>query len=210
MNQPKAYGSFTKRGDHTFRKSTYIQWGDSEQSIGACLLLNPGSADFNKINPDLKVKLNTIGKAEGGIKTDRTMEQLIILIEEIYQQKSSIAGRFHIYNLFNLKNPKSIHAIDHFEALVQSGEYDIMESLIPLEELQLHPWLLTAWGVKHKASWTNFERIKKDWLNLIHESKIPTFGKKQMRSNNYYHPNPRKSKDKSIILKELVELHAKL
>jgi hypothetical protein len=54
MNQPKAYGSFIKCGENTFRTSAYIQWGCSDKSIGSSLLLNPDSADFNKITPSLK------------------------------------------------------------------------------------------------------------------------------------------------------------
>lgn len=177
MNHPKAYGTFIKRGENTYRTSAYIQWGSSEQSIGACLLLNPGSADFHKINPDLNVILNTLFRAKGEIMTDPTMKQLILLIEGIYGQLQPIAGRFHIYNLFNLQNPKSIHAIDLFEALVHSGEYDITESLISLNELQTHPWIFTGWGIEQKVSWKNLEKIKDVWLNLIRDSKVPTLGK---------------------------------
>ena len=77
MNQPKAYGSFVKRGDHIFRTSAYIQWGESEKSIGSCLLLNPGSANFDKINSKLTTSLHTLGYADGEINTDPTMIQLI-------------------------------------------------------------------------------------------------------------------------------------
>lgn len=207
MNQPKAYGTFTKRGDHTFRNSAYIQWGDSEESIGACLLLNPGSADFNKINPDLKVKLNTVGKAEGEIKTDPTMEQLILFLKGIYGEEASLAGRFHIYNLFTLQNAKSINAVDQFETLVRSDEYEIRESLIPLVELQSHPWILTGWGVEQNPNWINLEQIKAMWMSLIDESKVPTFGKKHKDSNNYYHPCPLIPTRRPGMLADLISIY---
>lgn len=207
MNQPKAYGTFTKSGVHTYRTSAYIQWGESEESIGACLLLNPGSADFNKINPDLKETLNTSFKAEGNIKPDPTMEQLILLIEGIYGKKTPIAGRLHIYNLFNIQNAKSIHAIDQFEALINAGEYDITESLVTLNELQKHPWLLTGWGVERKAKWRNLEQAKKIWLNLISESNVPTFGKKHKDSNNYYHPCPLIPTRRPDMLNDLLTIY---
>ncbi|MGG0937001.1 hypothetical protein ABHN11_12935 [Brevibacillus centrosporus] len=207
MNQPKAYGTFIKRGDHTFRTSAYIQWGQSEKSIGACLLLNPGSADFNKINPVLMEMLNTSFKAEGAITPDPTMDQLILMLEGIYGKEKPIAGRFHIYNLFNLQNAKSINAVDQFEGLVHAGEYDITESLIPLHELQMHPWLLLGWGVDHKASWKNLKRIKEKWINLITQSKVPTFGKKHKESSNYYHPCPLISTHRPTMLNELITLY---
>ncbi|MBE5394934.1 hypothetical protein [Brevibacillus borstelensis] len=207
MNQPKAYGSFIKRGDHTYRTSAYIQWGQSEKSIGACLLLNPGSADFNKINPDLIKTLNTSFKAEGELTPDPTMDQLILMVEDIYRKEKPIVGRFHIYNLFNLQNAKSMNAIDQFEALVQAGEYDISESLISQNELEMHPWLLLGWGVDHKTSWKNLERIKEKWLNLIAQSKVPTFGKKHKESNNYYHPCPLIPTRRPAMLNELITIY---
>lgn len=207
MNQPKAYGIFIKRGEHTFRTSAYIQWGQSKQSIGVCLLLNPGSADFNKINPDLKEALNTSFEAKGEIKPDPTMEQLILLLEGIYEDETLIAGRFHIYNLFNLQNAKSIHAIDQFEALIQSGKYDITKSLITLNELQTHPWILTGWGVEQKSKWKNLEQIKGSWLNLIKESNVPTFGKRHKSSDNYYHPCPLIPTLRPGMINELITIY---
>jgi hypothetical protein len=206
MNQPRAYGTFTKRGDHIFRTSAFIQWGDSEQSIGACLLLNPGSADFNKINLELKVKLNTIGEAEGEIKTDPTMDQLILFLKGIYGE-APLTGRFHIYNLFNLQNTKAINAVDQFEALVLSGDYKIRESLIPIEELQSHPWILTGWGVKQNPNWKNLEQIKGMWVSLINESKVPAFGKKHKDSNNYYHPCPLIPTRRPGMLADLIAIY---
>lgn len=207
MNTPKVYGTFTKRGDHTFRTSAFIQWGESVKSIGACLLLNPGSADFSKINPDLKGILNTSFKAEGEIKPDPTMKQLILLLEGIYGQENLIAGRFHIYNLFNLQNAKSIHAVDQIETIIHSGEYKIKESLITVNELQSHPWLLIGWGVEQKANWKNLEQIKDSWLNLIKESKIPTFGKKHKDSKNYYHPCPLIPTRRPDMLNDLLTIY---
>jgi hypothetical protein len=54
MSQPKVYGTFVKRGKNIYRTSAYIQWGDSEKSLGACLLLNPGAASLDK---DLSIYL---------------------------------------------------------------------------------------------------------------------------------------------------------
>jgi hypothetical protein len=188
MNQPKAYGTFVRKGKHTYRKSAYIQWGDSEHSIGASLLLNPGSANFDKMDAKLITELNTSGHAYGEIYTDPTMKQLIKVIEGIYGA-DRINGRFHIYNLFNLQNTDNIHAIDQFENLVEIGTYDLTESLVTSKELALHPWLYLGWGVEMKKQWKNLERIKASWKQLISNSNVPTFGKRHKKSDDYYHPS---------------------
>ncbi|MCH6265111.1 hypothetical protein [Neobacillus citreus] len=205
MSKPKAYGTFVKRGDNIYRTSAYIQWGNSEKSIGACLLLNPGSATLDK---DLIYSLDTVGSASGWIKTeDPTMEQLISFIEKTHEKNQLISGRLHIYNLFNLQNTKSENAIDQFEELVSSGEYDINESLVALDELVLHPWILLGWGVKQEIRWKNLQHIKGRWRERIVESKIPTFGKKHAKKNEYYHPCPLIPTQRPLILNELVELY---
>lgn len=188
MNRPKAFGAFVKRGDYTFRTSAYIQWGESEKSIGSCLLLNPGSADFDKINSNLTTSLNTLGNADGEVNTDQTMKQLIKVVEGIYGTETPINGRFHIYNLFNLQNTENRHAIEQFENLVDCGEYDITSSLIPIAELKSHPWIFFGWGVERNRRWKNLEHIKESWRELISESNIPLFGKKHRQTDDYYHP----------------------
>ncbi|MBA2937036.1 hypothetical protein HZF08_01810 [Paenibacillus sp. CGMCC 1.16610] len=188
MNQPKAFGTFTKRGSHSFRTSAYIQWGISIKSIGAALLLNPGSANFDKLSSELTTALHTLGNVEGEIYTDPTMKLLIKIIEGIYAAEH-LDGRFQIYNLFNLQNTDNKHAIDQFESLVESGEYDIMESLVTHNELITHPWIYLGWGVEQKSKWKSIGLVKESWLNLISNSGVPTFGKKHSKTNDYYHPS---------------------
>lgn len=205
MNKPKAYGTFVKKGENIYRTSAYIQWGYSEKSIGACLLLNPGSATFDS---ELLYSLDTLGSASGWIKTeDPTMEQLASFIEKIHKKNQLISGRLNIYNLFNLQNTKSENAIDAFEELVSSGEYDINESLVTLNELGKHPWILLGWGVKREKRWKNLQHIKGMWRELIEESKIPTFGKKHAKKNDYYHPCPLIRTKRPLMVEELVSLY---
>jgi hypothetical protein len=206
MNQPKAYGSFIKRGENTFRTSAYIQFGESEQSIGACLLLNPGSANFDK-SSELYSSLQTLGYSDGKINTDPTMRQLIKLLERIYGTNNPLNGRFHIYNLFTLQNTASSHAIDQFEDLVNRGEYDLKESLVDLKELQSHPWILLGWSVERNSKWRNIELTKDLWRNLITESQVPTFGKKHKNRDDYYHPSPLISTHQPKILAELIMIY---
>lgn len=205
MNKPKAYGSFVKRGDYVFRTSAYIQWGDSETSIGACLLLNPGSATLDN---ELIFELETKGSVSGWVKTeDPTMQQLISIVEGVYEKDKPITGRFHIYNLFNLQNTKSQNAVDEFELLVQTGEYDIAESLASISELKEHPWILLGWGVKRDSRWTKLEHIKKHWRRQIEQSGVPTFGKKHTIRDDYYHPCPLIPTQRPILVDKLVSIY---
>lgn len=205
MNKPKAYGTFVKKGDNIYRTSAYIQWGDSEKSIGACLLLNPGSATLDN---ELLYSLDTLGSVSGWIKTeDPTMEQLISFIEKIYEKNQLISGRLHIYNLFNLQNTQSENAIVKFEELVSSGEYGICDSLVSTNDLVSHPWILIGWGVKQEKRWKNLQHIKDKWRELIVESKIPTFGKKHTKKSEYYHPCPLIPTKRPMMLEELVSIY---
>lgn len=183
---PTAYGTFVKRGKYVFRKSTFIQWGDSEKSIGACLLHNPGSAKLEKGLTDL---INRKYSARGKLTIDPTMRQLIGIVERIYGNDRLISGRFHIYNLFNLQHPEAKNAVAVLEELVESGWYTISESIAPTEELQSHPWILLGWGVSHSG--ILLQRIKEEWLRVIEEAGIPVLGKKHEKKNDYYHPFPR-------------------
>jgi len=205
MNKPKAYGSFVKRGENVFRTSAFIQWGDSETSIGACLLLNPGSATLDN---ELIYELDTKGSVSGWVKTeDPTMQQLISIVEGVYGKDKPITGQFHIYNLFNLQNTKSQNAVDEFESLVQTGEYDIAESLASISELKEHPWILLGWGVKRESRWIKLEQIKKHWREQIEQSGVPTFGKRHKNRDDYYHPCPLIPTKRPIIVDELISIY---
>lgn len=204
-NKPSAYGTFIKRGSNIYRTSAYIQWGNSVKSIGACLLLNPGSATLDN---NLSNLLETTGVAKGKIKTeDPTMEQLISFIEKINKRNHQISGRLHIYNLFNLQNTKSENAIGQFEELVSSGEYEITESLVASNELESHPWILIGWGVKRERAWKNLENIKDRWKELIKEAKVPFFGKMHAKRNDYYHPCPLIPTKRPLMVEDLVSIY---
>ncbi|WP_236035122.1 hypothetical protein [Alkalihalobacterium elongatum] len=206
MKQPKirAYGTFTKRNGNIYRKSAYIQWGDSDKSLGACLLQNPGSATLNE---KLSSLLNTEETVTGQIKTeDPTMGQLIQFVESI-TTKDNLEGRLHIYNLFNLRGTNNIKSIEKFEELCASGDYETCESLVPIEELKEHPWILLGWGVEYRAYWKNLKLIKKRWLNLIENSGVISFGKRHKKREDYYHPCPLIPTNRPTILKQLITIY---
>jgi hypothetical protein len=205
MSNPKAFGNFIKRGDIIYRTSAYIQWGESEKSIGSCLLLNPGSATLDN---NLFELLETTGGANGKIKTeDPTMQQLISFIEKIYDGNNKISGRLYIYNLFNIQNAKSKNAIDQLEELILSGGYDIDGSLASQEELESHPWILLGWGIKREKRWKNLQIIKDRWRELIVDSKTPFFGKVHEMRNDYYHPCPLIPTKRPSMVEDLVSIY---
>ncbi|WP_139903447.1 hypothetical protein [Clostridium thermarum] len=44
MSKAIMYGTFVKYGMGIYRPATYLQWGNSENIIGACVMCNPGIA----------------------------------------------------------------------------------------------------------------------------------------------------------------------
>ncbi|MED2972876.1 hypothetical protein P4361_11650 [Fictibacillus sp. B-59209] len=113
----------------------------------------------------------------------------------------------HIYNLFSLQNAKAEEAIETFEELTTKGILDINHSLISIEELRKHPWILLGWGCKQKAGWVNLRKSKEQWLNLIQESGIRSFGNSSGSNGKYYHPCPQLVRNRVTMVEELVTLY---
>ena len=200
----KVFGHFHQRGEYTFRTSAYMQWGDLEQSLGCCLLLNPGSADFTKINSSFKNQLKMNGEISGVIKPDPTMEQLAILLRNIYPDTKK-NGRLTIYNLFTLQNSKSTSAIDIFEKLVSTGKLIPSESVEEIQTIKRHPWILLGWGCDKKISQGSLLKIKSLWMKQIEDAGIMKFGKEHKNSKGYYyHPCPLIPTQRPGIIKDLV------
>lgn len=203
MNQPKTFAAYKPKGEHLFRTSTYIQWGNSAASLGSCLLLNPGSAALYRERPapDRSVM--------GEVTLDPTMRQLVKITEAIYRTPS-LNGRLHIYNLFSLQNPRAAEAIDTFERLAETGAITLEEQLVPTGELQKHPWILLGWGCMQNRSWVHFDRLKQLWKQHIATAGIPAFGKRHANGKDYYHPSPQLHSKKAAILHDLTGLYKQL
>lgn len=197
MNQPQAFATFRRVGGHEYRTSAYIQWGTSGRSLGSCLLLNPGAATLYRERPAPNHSIS------GQITLDPTMRQLVKLVAQIYQNQA-LDGRLTIYNLFTLQNPKSSEAIAAFERLVEEGETTPKEQLVPVQELQQHPWMLLGWGCLAKASWKHLPLLKQMWQQRLAASGIPVFGKKCSNGRDYYHPCPQLYATRDVILRDLV------
>lgn len=144
MGSVKAYGQFEERNGYTYRTSAYLQWGTSEKSLGAFLLLNPG-----RTKPIEDAVLKEGDAYFGETKIDQSMQQMQQLVERI-NEMNGLDGRVHIYNLFSLRNTENRDAIAMFEKLVSVGEIPVIDDYPSLEELKKHPWICKCWGIKAK------------------------------------------------------------
>jgi hypothetical protein len=126
------------------------------------------------------------------IVIDPTMESLIKLIEELYENKEMIQGRLYIYNLFPLQNARSDEAIQLFEQLWNENEL-LVKSFpekrnILLDQLKKSPWILLGWGCRKHSR--NLNLVKKEWLSLVKQSGAPIIGKMEKSDLDFYHPRP--------------------
>ncbi len=191
----KAIATFQLVGDEIYRTNTFLQFGTSRKSLGAVVMLNPGSSE---LQGEARKKLFMNGAFTDITSLDETMKQLIQFMKSTH---STLDGRLHIYHLFYVKKTKNRDAIELFEHLKVSGKYP---TIIPpnLFEMQQHPWIMIGWGIEKKKSWVHYEQEKEKWLELISDSGIPFFGVLS-KENEYYHPCP-EGPDKALRLQQLV------
>lgn len=208
MSQPKAFGSFILRRGIVFRTSAYIQWGRSGKSLGALLLLHPESIEFAQMSDSLASRLKNNGAAMGAIHTSATMDQLIRFVEHVYSGRSGLEGKLHIYCLFQKTGANDEQVIAAFESLAETGSVPITQSLVTVDELRTHPWLLIGWGTAFNKQWKHLAAIKSKWLDQIRKSGIPTFGIMN-RNGDYDHPCPPIASERPIILRELIRIFNK-
>ncbi len=198
----QAYGTFTKIGDYIYRTDTYLQFGDSENLIGACVLCNPGSAELGDKNEMKKlIEYNDSESYEisGELKVDPAMRQLIEILEGAYGKK--LDGIFRIYNLFTLRNSDMKSAINCIKDNVVDPtmvfkDYDDFANESLDETL-----VLTAWGVSD----LKLLRDKKySWLKLINKKNSKEIGKLK-EGPHYYHPTPHSHDDKKAFVRYIID-----
>lgn len=198
LENVKAIATFQLIGEEVYRTNTYIQFGSSRRSLGAVVMLNPGSAD---LQGEARKKLIMNGSHTDETTIDNTMRQLIQFMKEAH---SNLEGRLHIYNLFYVRNTNGVESINLFEHLKATGKYPTI-ALPSLFEMTQHPWILIGWGVEKRSKWKYFEKEKREWLQLIQDSGIPSFGISS-ENNEFYHPCP-KGPDKTERLQQLIEAY---
>ena len=203
MSNVKVYGQFVGFKGYMFRPKAYLQWGTSSESLGAFLLLNPGTARPLE-NSKLRIESGDFCETV----MDRTMQQMQRFVESIYGEHE-LNGRVHIYNLFSLRNPANLDAISTFENLASVDEFSFLTDYPSIDELKNHPWVCKCWGINSKANRKHLKESKLRWNNLLLKADIPTFGKIHSNKFDYYHIRPQLLKDQEVLLNELVELYKK-
>ncbi len=198
MENVKAIATFQLIGEEVYRTNTYIQFGTSRKSLGAVVMLNPGSAN---LQGEARKRLIMNGSHTDETALDNTMRQLVQFMKAT---QPKLEGRLHIYNLFYVKNSVGVEAIELFELLKATRKYPTI-TLPSLFEMSQHPWILIGWGVEKRSRWRYFEGEKREWLHLIQESGIPSFGI-QSENNEYYHPCPN-GPSKSERLQQLIHAY---
>lgn len=180
-----AYGKFIKKDKNVFRTEAYLQWGDSDEILGIVLMLNPGKADSKEeiINENKWV--------ETEVKLDSTMKALKNIVEEMYSAKGP-RGRIYIYNLFTLRNPKSIQALVDFQQLYNKEQellcgFPKARELL-LSEMKKASWILVGWGCGKDNQ--QLKQVKNRWMKLIKDSGTTVLGIKGKDECKWYHPNP--------------------
>lgn len=140
----RAIATFQLIGEEVYRTNAFIQFGTSRKSLGAVVMLNPGSAH---LKGEAKKKLIMNGSHTDETTLDNTMKQLVQFMKATH---SELDGRLHLYNLFYVRNTIGIEAIELFEHLKITGKYPTI-TLPSLLEMSQHPWILIGWGVEKEA-----------------------------------------------------------
>ncbi len=206
----KAYGTFTKIGDYIYRTDTYLQFGDSEELLGACVLCNPGSAKAHDDSIENKIlSFNGPGNLElkdVKLKEDATMRQLNDILVGIHKEK--LEGRFKIFNLFTLKEPKMKIAINLIKNKKLEEEEMLYKDFKDFQKLQLdhNKIILSAWGVDDSMI---LRDLKCNWNNLINNIQAKKLGKFKEKSH-YYHPLPQLQDDKIAYVNYIIDQYFNL
>ncbi|MDP4090050.1 MAG: AAA family ATPase [Bacillota bacterium] len=183
MNSAVAYGSFVKYGMDIFRTATYLQWGNSDSLIGACILCNPGIAVLEARGLYIHGPVNEGREFSGILSNNGVLLQLIKLVERLYDGEK-LEGTLCIYNLFTLLDAPAgvfegteerLHA--HKDILFR-GYTDF------IKYCDSFPWVILAWGCDSRNSVYN---EKKRWLDFIEKKGIPVVGVEALEYPNYIH-----------------------
>lgn len=201
----KAYGTFIKRDGHIYRTNTYMEFGHSKKIIGACVLCNPGSSlPLNFEQKELLIK-GVECTMDAEVVVDDTMEQLITILTNIYGEE--LEGRFHIFNLFTLRDGDMKSAAKTLNSLYSNEEILRKDLADFTSRASLFPWVLLGWGCKQGSI---LNELKANWNREIeHHNKI-TIGIKGKEELDYWHPLPRIFANRMEYVKGIVDQYKKI
>lgn len=204
--EAKVYGTFIKKDSHIYRTDTYMQFGESDDIIGACVLCNPGSSTLKDKNLQRKLEQETdYIFLHREVTKDNAMGQLEKILQESYSHK--LLGKFIIYNILSLRNPnmnKTIQILNN-ETLDHELLYkDFEDCKVNAKNI---PWLLIGWGCKENIK---LNSLKRSWLKYINEEAFQQLGIKGRREPHYYHPLPRIYKKQIEYRRSIMKQHKRL
>ncbi len=186
------------------RTQTYLQFGQSNKSIGAVLMLNPGSAML--ADPGEANRLMTPNvPVTGLVKSDPTMDQLAELVRALYPNQE-VQGRLQIYNLFSYREGNMNKFKTTWNKMSSSQRSTIAEK--PLLDEYEHPWILVGWGCGQPKKWDEY---KKAWLAAIRIAGTAKLGWRHPEQDySYYHPCPQMMDKRQPYIDYIVEQHNSL
>ena len=190
MRDIKAYGKFVKKDGFIYRTNTYLQFGESDRVIGACILCNPGSSsllDKKKEEELLNYQGESQYEVKGELKLDPTMSQLKDIFLKTYDNE--LEGRLKIFNVFTIRNAKMSEAkkllvnewVDNDLLFQDFNKYKDQYT----NKSFLHT--LIGWGCDDFSA---LKREKKRWLAFINDNNVTQVGIDHANSPHYYHPLP--------------------
>ncbi|MEJ6949380.1 hypothetical protein [Natronospora cellulosivora (SeqCode)] len=185
--EAKVYGTFIKKDGYIYRTDTYMQFGESDDIIGACVLCNPGSSTLKGKKLQRKLEQETDYKfLHREVTKDKAMEQLEKILQESYSGR--LLGKFIIYNILTLRNPnmdKTLQISNNETLDYELLHKDFEDCKVNSENI---PWLLIGWGCKDNKK---LDKLKEYWLKFIKEESFQHLGLKGKNEPHYYHPLPR-------------------
>lgn len=206
--EPKAIGTFRRRGQYIFRTEARLQWGDSTNPLGLIIMLNPGSSKLANSSRWLAFEraTNDDDLIDKELELDKTMEAVSTILE---QSHPKLNGILEIRNLFNLRTARSNakEAISTYKEVREQRIYeDVLHS--KFEDLVSFPWVWIGWTVDPSP------KIKQRKLHIL--KRLP-HGKQRfgiykeppadILNQEYYskHPFPQLAREVDKYRKEMVQ-----
>lgn len=184
----KVYGKFIKKDSFIYRTDTYMQFGESEDIIGACVLCNPGASSFKDKSEEEKLQRYAGEReyeGEGELKPDATMKQIGEILKNAYDDK--LEGKFMIFNTFTIRNSNMSEAKKLLKDSAVDKELLFIDYNRYKDKYSEIPYILVGWGCE---DYKNLKNEKNKWLSFIKEKNITYIGIQAKKPPHYYHPLP--------------------
>ncbi|KUP04393.1 hypothetical protein Q75_15465 [Bacillus coahuilensis p1.1.43] len=200
MSEGKLVSRILLRGRMVYRMETFLQWGDSSESIGSCLMLYPKYSRFSTDSPPLlgEVIMASLSKSS----SVKRMEQLV---KSMYGN-TPLNGRFYIYYLIPFEGDKVEYVLGQFEGFITRGIIQLEDYMPTDEELRKHPWIILSWGIQKQNHTMNLNNSKKEWLDRLNRVETKTLGIKHPDTGDYYNINQKATGYRDSIIHQILQV----